>query len=390
MAVGANADVAPLPVTVVDGGTRHAVLDVVVDCRAKTRPISPDIYGIGYDLTGYEGANDPRQWLLHPGARRFGGNASSRYNWQTGAYNHASDWVFANDETPPGEPLYLRFLREDEARGVTSAVTIPMLGWVAKDATSASFPLTRYPNQKLSDPKRNAGDGHATDGTDLPPPRPEDTSVAAPPEMEGRWASAMASAFPGSSRIYILDNEPGLWNTTHRDVHPGPVGYDELLSRTLAYAHAVRVNDPHARIAGPAAFGWPDYFYSARDQAIGFRLRPDRRLHGDLPLLAYYLRQLRKHEQETGERLLDLLDVHFYPQSDDIGIGIKGGTGTRTAASPCAFLPERIRMATAPRLATLATRVSSSDKPPVGSSRCAFAFVATSSKRAMLPHTQPR
>ena len=60
---------------------------------------------------------------------------------------------------------------------------------------------------------------------------------------------------------------------------------------------------------------------------------PDRRAHGDLPLLAYYLRELKAHEQATGEKLLDLLDVHYYPQSDDIGIGVKGGVDPRTAAT---------------------------------------------------------
>ena len=33
--------------------------------------------------------------------------------------------------------------------------------------------------------------------------------------------------------MYMLDNEPTLWNSTHRDVHPDPVGYEELLDRTL-------------------------------------------------------------------------------------------------------------------------------------------------------------
>ena len=323
-----------LPVTVNEAGTRHATLDVVIDCRAKARPINPDIYGIGYDLTGYSDANDGRQWLAGPSARRFGGNASTRYDWELGTFNHGSDWVFANDRTPAGEPLYARFLREDGQKGVTSAVTIPILGWVAKDATSVSFPLAAYPNQKVAEAARGAGDGRMPDGQTIPSPPPTQTSIAADPAMEGRWVAKIAATAPaGQKRIYILDNEPGLWSSTHRDVHPDPMTYDELLAKTLAYAHEVRAHDPSGRIAGPSAYGWPDYFFSARDAAIGFRLRPDRRLHGDLPILAYYLNELHKHEVQTGERLLDLLDVHFYPQSDDIGIGTKGGVDPKTAAT---------------------------------------------------------
>ena len=43
-----------------------------------------------------------------------------------------------------------------------------------------------------------------------------------------------------SVQMYILDNEPMLWNSTHRDVHPEPVTYDELLDRTVRYASAIR------------------------------------------------------------------------------------------------------------------------------------------------------
>ena len=321
-----------LPVTDSDGGVKRAVVDVVVDCRAASKPISPDIYGIGYDLTGYSDANDAGQWLMGPSARRFGGNASTRYNWELGTFNHGSDWVFANNSTPKGEPLYAKFLRENDAKGVTSAITIPIIGWVAKDATSASFPLSKYPSQMTPDTARGAGDGKLPNGKPIESPPATDTSVAASPQMEGKWVANLTAAAPNAKRIYILDNEPGLWNSTHRDVHPQPMTYDELLDKTIAYAHEIRVNDPHARIAGPSAYGWPDYFFSGKDAKYGFRVRPDRRMHGDMPLLAYYLRELHAHEVKTGERLLDLLDVHYYPQSEDIGIGVKGGVDARTAA----------------------------------------------------------
>ena len=45
---------------------------------------------------------------------------------------------------------------------------------------------------------------------------------------------------------FALDNEPMLWNSTHRDVHPDPVTYDELLDRTIRYGSAVRAADPDA------------------------------------------------------------------------------------------------------------------------------------------------
>jgi hypothetical protein len=59
--------------------------------------------------------------------------------------------------------------------------------------------------------------------------------------------------------------------------------------------------------------------YSAQDMANGGPVvRPDRRAHGDLPVVAYYLRTLAEHEKSTGVRLLDVLDLHFYPQANGV------------------------------------------------------------------------
>ncbi len=100
--------------------------------------------------------------------------------------------------------------------------------------------------------------------------------------------------------MYILDNEPTLWDTTHRDVHPTPVTYDELLERTIRYASEVRRADPDVMIAGPAEWGWLGYFYSAKDRVEGKFVRSDRRAHGDEPLIPWYLKQLAQYEKDTA------------------------------------------------------------------------------------------
>jgi hypothetical protein len=128
---------------------------------------------------------------------------------------------------------------------------------------------------------------------------------------------------------YILDNEPMLWHATHRDVHPDPVGYDELFDRTIQYAGAIREGDPDALIAGPAEWGWSGYFYSALDLA-GAGHRADRLAHGDVPLVAWYLRKLHEHEQKTGTRLLDVFDLHYYPQASNVYAGGIGGSDRET------------------------------------------------------------
>lgn len=305
-----------------------AAASVTLDCRSPGRPISPLIYGVGYNEL--PAPDEALPWELGATARRWGGNSSTRYNWKLGnAWNAGSDWFFRNLDYGGGKgPAYARFLAENRAHGVASVLTVPIIGWVAKDTASASFPVSRFGPQRAAD--HDAGDGVSKEGKPLSPDPPERTSVAAPPELVEAWVRQIR-ADGGAVRQYILDNEPMLWDETHRDVHPQPTTYDELLDRTLRYGLAVRRADPQAVIAGPALWGWPAYSFSAADARAGFSRCPDRRAHGDVPLLAWYLRKLREHELKTGVHLLDVVDVHFYPQADGIG-GAHGGTDAQSAA----------------------------------------------------------
>jgi len=301
-----------------------------VRCDEKSHPISPLIYGVAYLLD----ADDEKSaaWEIGATARRWGGNNSTRYNWKLGnAWNTANDWFFQNvNYTGKPGAAWKRFLEADDKRGVRSALTVPTLGWVAKDTHSYSFSVAQFGPQKAVAPENHdAGNGVSSNDVPLDPPAPAQTSVAATPEFMGDWIREVR-ALGGPQRTYILDNEPALWNSTHRDVHPEPVGYDELLEKTLAYAKAIRAADPDGLIAGPAEWGWANFFYSAKDLA-GHRLRLDRVAHGGTPLLPWWLRKVAEEEQRSHTRLLDILDVHFYPQAN-VGIAASGGVDSATAA----------------------------------------------------------
>lgn len=34
-----------------------------------------------------------------------------------------------------------------------------------------------------------------------------------------------------------------------------------------------------------------------------------------MPLIPYYLQEVCKYEQDTGVKLIDYLDIHYYPQA---------------------------------------------------------------------------
>lgn len=277
-----------------------------IDCGGLSKPINPMIYGAAVG-----------DWESGISAQRLGGNPMTRLNWDAKVANFGNDWFFENS---PGGTV-VDMVGQGTQHGSPTALVVPMIGWVAKDATSVGFPRSKFPKQRKFDPNRQeAGDGYAADGTALRPGPPSETSVAAPPAVIGRWVKTLAdrNRATGSRGVwmYILDNEPSLWSSSHRDVHPDPLTYDELLDRTVRYATEIRAADPAALIAGPAEWGWTGYLFSAKDQASDPSLRPDRRAHGDLPLVPWYLKQLAEHEHATGKRLLDVLDLHFYPAAN--------------------------------------------------------------------------
>ena len=306
----------------------------VVDCSAQPSPISPLIYGLGFSPS--QEFPPPSSWRLKPTARRWGGVAASRYNWELGsAWNPGAEGFFQNVNLV-GRPdfSWRTFLEIDVDRGVKTALTVPMVGWVAKDMTSAGFPVAEYGKQE-QESDRGGGNGIARDGTLLKPSTPLRTSVPAPPDFIGQWVTAI-KAFekkhgPAVS-LYQLDDEPDRWAVTHRDVHPSPVTYDELLERTVGYASAIRKADPTAVIAGPALSGWVASQLSAEDLAAGPGKKPDRLAHGDVALIEWFLAKLAAHEKRTGLKPLDVLDLHYFPTAKAIGRGVDGATDPQTNA----------------------------------------------------------
>ncbi len=305
-----------------------------IDCKKRGHSISPLIYGIAfYPMWEYR---DAHHWAMKPTARRWGGNHSTRYNYQLGeAWNAGMDWYFRN-LTYTGRPgwSWATYLEANAEAGVQSVIVLPMMGWVAKDTTSFSYPVREFPNQQDFEQSSGAGNGRDKAGKWLEAGSPTRTSVQAPPEFVAKWVKQIREkATKLNTKVsYILDNEPALWNSTHHDIHPDPVGYDELWERTKSYASAIKKADPEASIAGPAEWGWSNFLYSQKDLKLGGpSVRADRRLHGDVPLIAWYLKKIAEHEKQTKVRLVDTLDLHFYPQADGVGIGEGGETSVEAS-----------------------------------------------------------
>ncbi len=323
--------------------TPPAAVSVTVDPALDRRAISDLIYGVNF-------ASAAQLAEVGYTLNRWGGNSTTRFNWQLDVHNSAFDWFYfnyaaANDPQalPVGSEAD-QFMVTSRTAGAEVVLTVPTIGRVAGPDRERrwSFSQTLYGPQlqdecsyfQVPPPWCNpdAGNGLCTQAANplhcdasghIVGNDPADTTIPIGPSFVADWlafaASRVGSSSQGGVRYFALDNEPMLWNSTHRDVHPQPPTYDEVWSRGLAVAGAVKAQDPAAQILGPDTWGWCDLWSSAADAAAGVSCidGPDRQAHGGLPFVAWYLAQSCAHLAATGVRPIDYLDVHYYPQSGE-------------------------------------------------------------------------
>ncbi|MBI4317752.1 MAG: hypothetical protein HY675_04620 [Chloroflexi bacterium] len=316
--------------------TTPSSVDMAVSVEAATdvHAISPLIYGVGYS----RGA-EPYFKEMGVSVVRWGGNARTRHNWEINASNAGSDWEFRNlpqaggDETPGKASL--DFVTRNRSVGAESFLTIPTIGWVAKDGNNAtqSINVPRQGGERLG-PESEAIAGYDPtenrNGTSMRSYARKGSSFSYPPDtaddavFQDEWVNYLVSTFRsarmGGIRLYAMDNEMDLWaDDTHADVAPVRVGYDDALSRFIEYADAVKAVDLEAEITGPVISGWSGLWYSALDRGNdAFLARADRMAHGDAPFLIWFLRKVREHDAALGRRTLDVLDVHHYPSAQGV------------------------------------------------------------------------
>ncbi len=317
----------------------RAEVTIAVDPAANAHPISPLIYGMNF----------PSSKQIEGGrltVGRWGGNSVTRYNYETDTQNTAADYFFENIPgcfnaasnycaNPPADPRETSganaFLTRMKSQGMVALFTVPTIGWVAKAPAKYSHPFDcgcKQAGQDAYDPYDSPCGNGQKNGQNIDCGPATNTCKAVDPAWARTWVEYIVAKFGPSNgqRVYALDNEPALWSSTHRDIRKTRLGYDELWQRMRDYAVAILEADPTAQIAGPAEWGWPNYFCSdADDISKGCSAAsPDRAAHGGVELSAWILDQAKDYEQKNGKRILHYLDLHYYPQ------GGSGPTRTRS------------------------------------------------------------
>jgi len=309
------------------GFAQNAAVTVQVDVNANRKPINPLIYGVAHASSSLlSGLNSP--------INRNGGNNTSRYNWQLNADNRANDWYYESigDSSAVAGERGDTFITNSKAAGAQAMLAIPLLDWVAKLGANrsklASFSIAKYGPQTDSDWQwfPDAGNGILqSTGQFVVGNNPADANVASSASFQQGWVQHLinrwGAASNGGLRYYILDNEHSIWHSTHRDVQPTGATMDQVRDKMVAYASSIKSVDPSALVVGPEEWGWSGYFYSGYDQQWGSKNGwsnlPDRGNHGGADYVPWLLAQLRQHEVNTGQRLLDVFTLHYYPQGGE-------------------------------------------------------------------------
>lgn len=311
---------------------------VNVNVFANRHTISPYVYG-----GNVSGPTDVADMGLQ--LARWGGNATSTYNWQLHTYNADADYYFEDfgvGNANGNDNDSVQFITDVQNAGANVVTTMPMLGWVAQSAENGSnghwsYSVAIYGAQCAVDPyNTDAGDGLQTDCqtpvttsavTSAYYPLLDDSSQSCPTGncvYRQPWAQALAGAFTSSicsvpystitsCHFYDMDNEVDIWSGTHRDVHPLASGYDELANDFETEAGNLKTWDPAAVRFGPVSCCW--WFY--------WNVGPsgdDKAAHGGVDFLPWWLNQINWLDQINGSRTLDVFDIHAYPDANTSGL----------------------------------------------------------------------
>lgn len=295
-----------------------AQIMIGIDAEAEVKAISPFLYGRNNSFS----STDPN-WTLpqedlvrlrDAGVQFFresGGNNCTKYNWRKKLSSHP-DWynnVYFNNWDQTAQSLQKYF---PAAQGMWA---FQLLGYAAKTASGnfADWDYNRSQwwegvNQNLAGggvPNATGTKAKTEGNIDLYLEKWDaDSSIA----ILDHWFGAKGIGLKREGiRYWNMDNEPEIWSGTHDDVMPKQVTPQEFIQRYITLAKKARARFPDIKLVGPVtANEWQWYNWDGKPVVENGRT---------YPWLEYFIKTLADEQKRSGVRLLDVLDIHFYPST---------------------------------------------------------------------------
>lgn len=282
---------------------------VRIHADAPKHAINPAIYGINIVSTSKAGFLAADSAGL--GSDRIGGNRLTGYNWENNFSSAGADWIHSSDAHLMNNPVptavgpggsITSFVDRNRSLGRAPIVQLQMAGYVVADANGAVTeaeiaPSSRWAKVVFAKNAPFTTQPSTTDG------------VVYMDELVNLLVGKYGRADQGGVPYYALDNEPGLWGSTHPRLRAEPLTVDELLDRSEALSKAVKAVDPSARIMGFESWGAAEMkdFRSATNYGP-YKDKYDW-------AIAAYLGEMKKRSEAAGKRLIDVLAYHWYPEA---------------------------------------------------------------------------
>ncbi|HTR53049.1 MAG TPA: glycoside hydrolase family 44 protein [Kofleriaceae bacterium] len=337
-------------------------------------PVSPYVYGInGF---GTFVASPTKFGLI-----RQGGDDNSAYNWTNDFHNTGGDYCYFQGTATSHANLAGRYtdptgdtIPAALAKGEAFLATVPILDFVAASynrntgydtatmtgdvcpGTDAAGCTNRNGSVRANVVDKAQGDpgfnsalafAYANDGSTTKTNSPafvpnvmmkgsalcacatgttqcSSCSVGTNPVAQDEFVNFVMTAYSSTAPIFFdLDNEPNYWIGTHPEIHPnncsnGSVTWDEIATRDLAAASAIKSVWASAKVFGPVVAG--------DGMAYGGDYASPHFIAGTEEFSDWYLQQVAA--ASTTTQLLDVFDVHYYTT---------GGTDAQCLESPRLF-----------------------------------------------------
>ena len=312
----------PILLLLLYGGLHAQSVQITVNTLNNRKPVSPYIYGRNNSLSSDPGSPvTAANWQLYKDAgvnffRENGGNDLTKNNWRLQLSSHPdwynnvyiSDWDFAAQSLQQNIPT---------AQGMWG---FQLIGYAASNTANNFDDWDFNGSQWWSGVEQNlAGGGVANTAGGSQAlvngnPNlyleswPADSTTGLLPHWFGSGGLGLDST---RIRYWNMDNEVEIWSSTHDDVMPTQPTAEAFLQLYFAVAKKARALYPGIKLTGPVSpnewqwYNWNNATVTGTDGK-------------QYPWLEYFIKRVSEEEQSSGIRLLDVIDLHFYPSSPTV------------------------------------------------------------------------
>ena len=290
-----------------------AQVEIKIDANADNLPISPYIYGKNGAVSDKDEATSAEEMLRNRESglrfsRQNNGNNATKYNWRKKLTCHP-DWynnIYGCDWDKSAKTL------QEELPNVQGMYAFQLIGKAAK-TNAYNFNDWEYNHSQWGEwcSLDLCGGGSADANGKLiqkgdPTLYLEDWPADSTVGIYKHWRDDLGLDMK-QFKYWNMDNEFEMWPWTHSDVIEKNTNevFEMMMQNYFATAKAIRAIDPTVKLTGPAAGSEWTWFTPADNQPT---------YNGKKYCwLEYFLLRCAEEEKATGIKMLDVIDIHFYP-----------------------------------------------------------------------------